>query len=209
MTFSSQARATLFVISAPSGAGKTSLVKALLADLDNIQVSISHTTRAKRPDEKEGVDYHFINDHQFLDLLHQDAFLEHASVFNYHYGTSKDWVQQTLDKGIDVILEIDWQGAQQIAAIVNCATIFILPPSLSALRERLTNRDQDTASTIEHRLTKAQDEIAHFDSADYVVINDDFDTALVQLKSIICAERLKTALQKRRHEKLLGALLNN
>ena len=208
MRSSADTRATLFVISAPSGAGKTSLVKALLNDLDNIQVSISHTTRAKRSNEKEGVDYHFIDDHQFLDLLHQGAFLEHASVFDYHYGTSKNWVQETLDKGIDVVLEIDWQGAQQIASIIACATVFILPPSINTLRSRLVGRDQDDSIVIENRLAKAKDEIAHFDCADYVVINVDFDTALSQLKSIILAERLKTSLQKQRHTNLIKSLLS-
>src|SRR5690554_6538787 len=152
-------KATLFVISAPSGAGKTSLVKALTNQMRHTQVSISHTTRKARPGEKDGVDYHFISQDEFVGLLEQNTFLEHAQVFGNYYGTSQRWVEQTLQQGIDVILEIDWQGAQQVARLMECCRICILPPSIDALQQRLTARGQDSNDIISQRMAQAQEEM--------------------------------------------------
>src|SRR5690554_1959916 len=201
-------KATLFVISAPSGAGKTSLVKALTNQMRHTQVSISHTTRAMRPGEKDGVDYHFINLEEFVELLDKNTFLEHAQVFGNYYGTSQQWVEKTLQQGIDVILEIDWQGAQQVARLMDCCRICILPPSIDALQQRLTARGQDNSDTISHRMAQAQEEISHFAEADYLVINDDFETALAELKAIIVSQRCRTILQQRKSSELLQHLLN-
>src|SRR5690554_3532590 len=169
------ARGTLYTISAPSGAGKTSLVNALLQDPKDplLCVSVSHTTRAKRSGEVDGVDYHFVSEEQFLSMRTQDAFLESAQVFGNYYGTSQHWVQKQLDCGLDVILEIDWQGAAQVRErIADNKSIFILPPSLECLVERLTSRGQDGSEIIARRMREAQDEISHYDAADYLVIND-------------------------------------
>ncbi|SRR5690554_980292 len=201
-------KATLFVISAPSGAGKTSLVKALTNQLRHTQVSISHTTREARPGEKNGVDYHFIDQPTFVDLLNQNTFLEHAQVFGNYYGTSQQWVEQTLQQGIDVILEIDWQGAQQVGRLMPCCRICILPPSIDALKQRLTARGQDNEDTISHRMAQAQEEISHFAEADFLVINDDFETALAELKAIIISRRCCMTLQQRKNSDLLQKLLN-
>lgn len=199
----------LYVISAPSGAGKTSLVKALLEQCQHLLVSISHTTRPKRPGEVDGVNYHFIDQAEFEQMLSNNAFLEHAEVFGNYYGTSKQWVEETLAKGDDVILEIDWQGAAQIRkSIPNTITIFILPPALETLKQRLQGRGQDDSKVIARRLSEAQGEIAHYVEFDYIVINDDFDTALAELQSIIQANRLTQQAQSARHEQLLKNLLS-
>lgn len=202
------ARGTLYTVSAPSGAGKTSLVAALIERCDNLQVSISHTTRAMRPGEVDGVNYHFVSQQQFVDMLQDNAFLEHAEVFGNYYGTSQQWVENTLASGIDVILEIDWQGAAQVRRLQPDAVgIFILPPSRDALRQRLTGRGQDNDSVIEKRMAEADNEMSHYPEADYLIINDDFETALQELASLIRTERLRLASQQARHDQLLQDLL--
>lgn len=202
-------RGTLYTVSAPSGAGKTSLVAALLEHDSNICVSISHTTRPMRPGEEDGVNYHFVSENQFVDMINDSAFLEHAQVFNNYYGTSREWVEQTLASGRDVILEIDWQGAAQIRRLVeNCIGVFILPPSKAALAERLNGRGQDDADVIAHRLAEAQQEMSHYVEADYLVINDDFETALRELAAIFQSRRLSLENQQRNHAELLSNLLS-
>lgn len=201
-------RGHLYTVSAPSGAGKTSLVKALVESTDNVRVSVSHTTRKKRPGEVDGVNYHFVDHDRFADMLGQKAFLEHAEVFGNFYGTSRAWVESTLAGGDDVILEIDWQGAQQIAGIMpEAIAIFILPPSKSALRERLTTRGQDDQEVIDRRMAEAVSEMSHYQLANYLVINDQFDEALVDLRSILRAQRLTRPNQQLHHQQLLDDLL--
>lgn len=200
-------KASLFIISAPSGAGKTSLVRALIEDMNDIKVSVSHTTRPIRPDEVDGVNYHFVSKVEFEKLMNESRFLEHASVFDNYYGTSQDWVEKTLAEGVDVILEIDWQGAEQIRKLIDCCSIFILPPSMHALRERLTIRGTDDTDVINKRMNEAQSEISHYAESDYLIINDDFTIALAELKSIIQSQRCKTGIQRENHLKLLKELL--
>ncbi|MBT4833151.1 MAG: guanylate kinase [Porticoccaceae bacterium] len=201
------AKGTLFIISAPSGAGKTSLVAGILAQINNIQASISHTTRDCRPGEQNGINYHFVDHQQFVIMIENNAFLEHAEVFGNFYGTSQEWVEATLNTGTDVILEIDWQGAEQVRSkFADSQSIFILPPSKQALRERLNGRGQDHAEVIEKRIAAATEEMSHYVEADYLVINDDFALALEQLKSIISAQRCKMPVLG--HEKLLSDLLS-
>lgn len=186
----------LYVIAAPSGAGKTTLVKTLVDSLQNIQVSISHTTRPMRPAEQDGVNYHFITRDEFQRMIDHDDFLEYAEVFQNFYGTSRSWVEKTLVKGIDVILEIDWQGAQQIKKLFPaCTSIFILPPSMQELSHRLRQRNQDKPEIIEKRLADAQETISHISEFDYIVLNDDFKIALHDLKSIVQAGRLTQKCQ--------------
>ena len=200
---------TLYIVSAPSGAGKTTLVEALLKNMPNIKASISHTTRPMRPGEKEGVNYYFVSEEMFLSLINKDAFLEHAQVFNHFYGTSKEWVEKILSEGIDVILEIDWQGAEQIRDLIpESKSIFILPPSLEALEERLIKRGQDDPTVIKRRLASAKEEISHYMTADYLLINDGFDETLVEFNSIILHERLKLQSQKQKNLNLLNSLLS-
>ncbi|CAA0116882.1 Guanylate kinase [BD1-7 clade bacterium] len=201
------AKASLFVISAPSGAGKTSLVTALLERMRDIQVSVSHTTREARPGEVDGVNYHFVDKDLFVDMLGDNAFLEHAEVFGNYYGTSQQWVEATLAAGTDVILEIDWQGAQQVRKLMPCCSVFILPPSVEALHQRLTGRGQDGETVIAKRMAEAQDEISHYPEADYLVINDDFDIALDELTAIIAGQRCRIELQQQKSANLLKALL--
>jgi guanylate kinase len=202
-------RGNLYIISAPSGAGKTSLVKALLKQDNRVRVSVSHTTRSMRPGEHNGVDYNFVGMADFDALIADHQFLEYAEVFTNKYGTSRAWVEGQLDLGIDVILEIDWQGAQQMREkMPENISIFILPPSRAALESRLTGRGQDDAEVISHRMSKAVSEMQHYDEFEYVVINDDFDLALNDLQSIFFAERLKRASQQRRYADLLQDLLS-
>lgn len=199
----------LYTISAPSGAGKTSLVQALVESTDNICVSVSHTTRPKRPGEVDGVDYHFVDHAVFKSMLAENAFLEHAEVFGNFYGTSKHWMQQQLEQGLDVILEIDWQGAQQVAQLMPQAiSIFILPPSKAALHQRLTNRGQDDSSVIEQRMAAAVNEMSHYDQAGFLVINDDFQLALQDLQAILRSSRLRQDTQQQCHTALLADLLS-
>lgn len=198
---------TLYIISAPSGGGKTSLVNAMLANLSDMTVSISHTTRAPRVGEIEGKNYFFVDEQTFV--RHQEAgiFLEHAKVFNHWYGTSKTWVLEQLAKGTDVILEIDWQGARNVKSQMDCVSIFILPPSRDTLLKRLINRSQDSEAIIQARMEQASQEISHYNEYDYVVVNDDFDVALNDLMSIIHANRLRTPKQQARHESLFNSLI--
>ena len=203
-----QSKGTLFIVSAPSGAGKTSLVNALLEQTSAIKACVSHTTRAIRPGERDGVDYHFIDKVAFISRIEQGQFLEHAQVFGNFYGTSQLWVEQTLSQGLDVVLEIDWQGAQQVRKLIDCRSIFILPPSLQALRQRLTGRGQDDEAVINQRMAEAKSEISHYPEADYLIINDDFEQALLELKAIIGSHRNLSASQLEKHSELLEQLLN-
>ena len=180
----------LFVISAPSGAGKTSLVTATLARVPGLQVSVSHTTRAPRPGEQDGQDYHFVSHTTFQDLIKSDALFEYAEVFGHFYGTAKDTVLAQLNAGHDVILEIDWQGAAQVRALwPEVISIFILPPTRAALRERLISRKQDDAQTIASRMAEADETLAKAPDFDFWVINDTFEVALLELQSILQGER--------------------
>lgn len=197
-------RGNLYVISAPSGTGKTTLVKTLVDSLPDITVSISHTTREKRSAETHGVNYYFITESEFTEMVQHNDFLEHAIVFNHRYGTSRTWVEEMLQRGMDVILEIDWQGAEQIQRLIpSCISIFILPPSLETLSQRLTHRNQDNADIIRKRLADAQKAVSHAFEYDYIVLNDDFDIALNDLKTIVLAGRL---LQPRQTKKLAPLL---
>ncbi len=200
---------TLYIFSAPSGAGKTSLVKALLTKTDGIEVSISHTTRARRPGEQDGVDYHFISRDEFERMVAANAFLEHAQVFDNFYGTARASIETRLAAGADVILEIDWQGARQVRAWkADAVSVFILPPSRAALEERLRGRGQDSDEIIARRMRDAVSEMSHHGEFDYLVINDDFDTALGELETIVRAGRLRQPRQAARHADLLAALLS-
>lgn len=198
---------TLYTVSAPSGAGKTSLVKALVDNTQNICVSVSHTTRDKRPGEVDGVNYHFVDQDIFINMLNEGAFLEHAQVFGKFYGTSKQWVESTLSEGIDVILEIDWQGAQQVRKLVaDAVSVFILPPSSECLLERLTGRGQDSDDVIAARMAEAKNEISHYVESEYLIVNDDFDTAVKAFQSIVISQRLKLGRQQVLHQDLLVSL---
>lgn len=201
---------SLIVVAAPSGGGKTSLIRKLLSVMDNIEVSISHTTRPPRPNEVNGKDYYFVNEKQFADMVEQHQFIEYAQVFDHHYGTSKQQILEKLEEGIDILFDIDWQGAEQIKKhfIDDVVSIFILPPSLEALRARLTLRNQDPESVIQSRMQKAQDEMKHYNQFDYVIINDDFEHAADELVSIVTANRLKFAKQAMKKGKLLSLLLS-
>jgi len=199
---------TLYIVSAPSGAGKTSLVKALVDAQPQVRVSVSHTTRAMRPGEVDGVNYHFVTREDFLARLERNEFLEHAEVFGNLYGTSQRWLEDTLAEGFDLILEIDWQGAQQVRRLMPQAkSIFILPPTQEALRQRLNNRGQDSDEIIDKRMREAVSEMSHYVEYDYLVINDDFAHALIDLQSIFRANQLIQKTQQQRHARLLGELL--
>lgn len=198
----------LYIISAPSGAGKTSLVKQLLAEMPRLAVSISHTTRPMRPGEIHGQDYFFVSVAEFQALLEQQAFLEHAQVFDNFYGTAQQTVTDHLNQGLDVILEIDWQGARQIKQrLPDSLAIFIMPPSIAVLQQRLTSRGQDDETIIARRMRDAVTEMQHYDEFDYLVVNDDFATALAELKSIITANRLIRNRQQAALQPLLADLL--
>jgi guanylate kinase len=199
---------TLYIISAPSGAGKTSLVKALLERMAGVVVSVSHTTRAPRPGESDGVDYHFIDKTAFERLVEAGEFLEHAQVFDNYYGTSRAAVLERLDAGEDVILEIDWQGARQVsAAFSEAVRVFVLPPSREALRERLTARGQDSEEVISRRMADAVREMSHYDEYHYLIFNDDFDLALAELEALFRARRLRSDAQQQRYGSELKGLL--
>jgi len=197
-------------VAAPSGGGKTSLINALLEKDDRVSLSVSYTTRTVRPGEQDGIHYHFIDDPAFIDLIGKNAFLEHAEVFGHRYGTGRDAVEKKLDAGFDVLLDIDWQGARQIRnSFPACCTIFILPPSLKALRNRLARRGQDSEEVIDRRMRKARAEISHSSEFDYLIINDDFDEALADLQSIIRHRKLHRPGQKDHFDDLLAELLEN
>lgn len=198
----------LFIVSAPSGAGKTSLVRAMMERLGQVAFSVSHTTRAMRPGEQDGRDYHFIDVPTFEAEIAAGAFLEHARVFDNYYGTARASVEAQLAAGEDVFLDIDWQGARQIrAAWPGVVSIFILPPSRAALESRLRGRGQDSDAIIAKRMEGAVSESAHYDEYDYLIINDDFPTALDELMAIVRAQRLRTSQQALRHAELLERLL--
>ncbi|MBU0913998.1 MAG: guanylate kinase [Gammaproteobacteria bacterium] len=200
----------LFIISAPSGAGKSTLINALLKQHADMQLSVSHTTRSPRPGESNGVQYHFTDVPTFKQLIEQDQFIEWAEVFGNYYGTSKAALADKLAQGIDVFLDIDWQGARQIKQQLPFVTsIFILPPSVEALEQRLNQRGQDSAEVIAGRMAKAQDEISHADEYDYWVVNDDLQLALKQFSGIIQTQRLKQQKQAIRQQKLISGLLAN
>lgn len=205
----------LFIIAAPSGAGKSSLLKALfeLSDKDQLcnpaKLSVSHTTRSPRVGEQNGVHYHFVDHQKFESMIADNAFYEYAEVFENYYGTSKQAIQDDLESGIDVFLDIDWQGARQIKLNnSDVISIFVLPPSESALRERLLGRGQDSNEVIEKRMQQAQSEMSHYNEFDYVIVNDDFTQALTDLKSIVVANSLKFQKQSLRHQNLLAKLIN-
>jgi len=200
---------TLFIVAAPSGAGKTSLVKALVNSLADVVVSVSTTTRRSRPGETDGVDYHFVDKTEFEALINQDRFLEHALVFDHYYGTSLDQLQARLDQGLDVILEIDWQGARQVREKLPAScSIYVLPPTRSILEQRLKHRGQDDEVLIARRMRDAINEMTHYNEFDYVIINDDFDQALVEMQAVFISRRLALAAQQQRHQTLLAQLLS-
>lgn len=208
MSMPSPTQGTLFIITAASGTGKTSLVKELLATTKNIVVSVSHTTREPRRGEVDGEHYYFTSKEEFMGLVGEGEFLEHAQVFGNYYGTSKTAVNDLLSAGTDVILEIDWQGALQVKKLMpHAVMIFILPPSREELRNRLLNRNQDATKVIEARLAGAVREMQEYVNFDYVVINDDFNMALSDLRAIVTTYRLAITKQTVRHEKLISQLL--
>lgn len=199
---------TLYIVSAPSGAGKTSLLKALVATDQGIQVSVSHTTRVMRAGEENGVDYHFVDQQTFSAMVERGAFLEHAQVFDNFYGTSEAAIREQMEQGLDVVLEIDWQGAQQVRRrFEDAVSIFILPPTPEALRQRLNGRGQDSDEVIERRMRDARNEMSHYAEYDYLIVNDLFDQALEQLRAVVTAERLRESLQAVKLRSRLQALL--
>ena len=207
--------ANLFIIAAPSGCGKTSLVEVLIKKTKNLCVSVSHTTRPPRPDETNGINYYFISINEFEEMIKNNAFVEHATVFDNHYGSSTKLIREKLDEGIDVILEIDWQGARQVKInMPNAISIFILPPSKEALLGRLQQRAQDNDATINKRMSDAKNQMQHFNEFDYLIINDDFNSALNDLNLIICRpdkdskrSSLSLSEQSKKHIKLLKKLI--
>ena len=201
------AEGELFIVSAPSGAGKTSLVDALIRVDDSLCVSVSHTTRSKRPKEQDGINYHFIEKARFQSMLEAGDFLESAEVYGHHYGTSKKWVTEQLEEGLTVILEIDWQGAAQIRAqFPQSCYIFIVPPSLEALTDRLRKRAQDNDAIIARRMEEARAVMQRVTDADFLVVNDDFTTALDEMRAIIQAWSLRVETQEARLRPLLASL---
>ena len=207
--------ANLFIIAAPSGCGKTSLVEALIKKTKNLCVSVSHTTRPPRLDEVNGINYYFVSINEFEEMIKNNAFVEHAMVFDNHYGSSTKLIREKLDEGVNVILEIDWQGARQVKEnMPNSVSIFILPPSKEALLGRLQQRAQDDEITINKRMSDAQNQMRHFNEFDYLIINDDFNSALNDLNLIICrpdkaSERFSLSLseQSKKYIKLLKKLI--
>lgn len=199
---------TLFIVSAPSGAGKTSLVAALLEGDPSLKLSISHTTRPRRPKEQDAVNYHFVDETTFKQMVAENAFVEHAEVFGNFYGTSRAAVAEPLAAGADLLLEIDWQGAALVRQAHPVAvSIFIVPPSQAALRERLQGRAQDDPEVIESRLAEARTDMQHHGEFDYLVINDDFEQALAELKAIVLAERCRESHRSAKNRALMDALL--
>ncbi len=198
---------TLYIISAPSGAGKTSLISKLLENLGETEMAVSHTTRQARKGEIDGQHYHFVSVDSFLADIDKNLFLEYAEVFGNYYGTSKKSAETLLKKGVDVILEIDWQGAQQVRKLMpDAISIFILPPSKQELERRLRGRGTDSDAVIAKRLGQSCDDIQHYDEFDYIVINDDFDDAVEQLASIFYANRLRLEKQQQKHQVVLKEL---
>lgn len=199
----------LYIVAAPSGGGKTSLVRNLIETLNDIEVSISHTTRPMRPGEQNGVDYFFVAEHEFMNMVNNNSFLEHARVFNHLYGTSVEQINRRLEQGIDIVLDIDWQGAEQIRhSFPNAVSVFIVPPSLDELKLRLMNRRQDNDEVISDRMIKAQDEMSHYPEFDYLIVNDTFEHAAMDLRAIVVANRLKIERQVNKQSKLLSFLMS-
>lgn len=197
----------LIIVSAPSGAGKTSLVSALLASTPDIDLSVSYTTRAPRDGEVNGKAYHFVSRETFMEMTGRGDFLESAEIYGNLYGTSQSWIQGKMDAGRDILLEIDWQGADQVRQIFpECVSIFILPPSIQTLEQRLKGRGKDSAEVIARRMQSARDEIAHVAEFDYVIINDKLDDAVQQLRSVVIAERVRRDRQLARHQNLIDQL---
>jgi guanylate kinase len=200
----------LFIVSAPSGAGKSSLVKAWLDQDPAIDLSVSYTTRAPRTGEVDGVNYHFVDRDTFMAMQGRGEFLESAGIYGNFYGTSQPWIEGELAKGRDILLEIDWQGATQVRKLMpQAVSIFILPPSIAELRRRLEGRGTDSAEVIERRMAAAREEISHAVEADYLVVNDQFETALADLMAIARARRLRMDVQTTRQVKLMSSLLND
>ena len=205
----------LFILAAPSGAGKSSLIKALLEKHEDaadfpMEVSVSHTTRKPRPGEEDGVHYHFVSREQFEKLIEQGVFFEWAEVFDNYYGTSRVTIEQTLHRGIDVFLDIDWQGARQVKKLLpDACGVFILPPSTQVLKERLNRRGQDSDDVIASRMREAVSEMSHYDEFDYVLVNDDFSVALSDLEAVVRAQRQRTAKQQMRYLDLIKDLLGD
>lgn len=199
---------TLYIISAPSGCGKTSLVNAMLQSASDMTISISYTTRPIRPGEQDGVNYHFVNNGKFQEMIQQDIFLEYAQVFGNYYGTSREKVEELLQQGVDVVLEIDWQGARQVrSCFKNTTSIFILPPSKQVLLERLRARRQDNEDVIQQRMALAHQELTHYNEYDYLIVNDNFEYALSDLNAIVHARRLRLISQSVKREELIKKLL--
>ena len=200
-------KGTLYIVSAPSGAGKTSLLRTITEELTNLKISVSHTTRAMRSGEEDGVHYHFVSVEQFKERIASNEFLEYAEVFGNWYGTSIASIDEQLNAGHDVVLEIDWQGAQQVRErLANTISIFILPPSRVELEHRLNHRGQDNAEVIAKRMSEAISEISHYDEYDYVIVNDDFNTAKDELSSIFIAARQRLSKQRHKYQTLIDDL---
>jgi len=200
---------TLYIVSAPSGAGKTSLITAMLENIDGIKVSVSHTTRPMRDGEINRKHYHFVDKETFEQDIEKNLFLEHANVFGNYYGTSHTAVNEELSKGIDVILEIDWQGAQQIRKLApDTRSIFILPPSISELESRLLKRNQDADDVIAKRVAQAKEDVTHYNEYDHVIINNEFETALIDLESIFISQRTQREKLEKREPDLLKRLMS-
>jgi guanylate kinase len=209
MIMSEKFSGCLYIIAAPSGGGKTSMVKALIEGMTDIAISVSHTTRSKRPGEVDGVDYFFVQPDEFQQMVDGNQFIEHARVFEQDYGTSKTQIEDRLLRGVDILLDIDWQGAQQIKKVFPQAVgIFVIPPSLEALKQRLQSRKQDSEAVIQARMQRAHSELAHYAEFDYLIVNDDFYCAVAELKSIVVAHRLRMARQIEKQGKLLSFLLS-
>lgn len=205
---SEKIKGNVYIIAAPSGGGKTSLVKALVTNLSNIEVSISHTTRKIRPGETNGLHYFFVSEKAFLDMVNEDAFIEHARVFDQLYGTSVAQINERLVAGIDVVLDIDWQGAEQIRRLFpDSISVFIIPPSLQVLQQRLESRAQDNEQVISERMARAKEETSHYGEFDYLIVNDDFKKACDELQAIVVANRLLISKQSAKQAKLLSFLL--
>lgn len=201
------AKGNLYIVAAPSGAGKTTLVGALLKAEPNVQLSVSYTTRLPRDGEVNGVNYHFVDRATFESMILEGDFLEHANVFGNYYGTSQSWINEAINDGRDILLEIDWQGAQQVRRIFPQAIgIFVLPPSLETLEARLRGRGTDSEEVIARRLAAAREEISHVDEFDYIVVNEVLDVAIQEIVSIVRSERLRLAPQSTRYQKLIASL---
>ncbi len=198
----------LYVVAAPSGGGKTSLIAALLEQDPGVRLSVSHTTRPPRPGEQDGVHYHFVDEDRFVEMVAEGRFLEHARVFDNRYGTTREAVERQLADGFDVVLDIDWQGARQVReSFPGSRTVFIIPPSIASLRQRLSSRGQDDAAVIDRRMRDARSEISHWNEFDHVIVNDDFDTALAELRSLIREDGREAARMKPGTAEILAELL--